>query len=176
MKQRFTIPVTIGLAALLTQGLAEAAQPNSDATVNRPQEDQSTAIVVLVGEPLSTAIKTKPAQGKKIDFDSATVKSYRAKLNTQRNYFKKWLNANAPKANVTGKFDVSLNAVSVQLNGESLDTLRACAMVKAAQYEMYYYPTVDDPDLGSTFVIPVSAARVTRPKPSLAIVASPTTR
>jgi subtilisin family serine protease len=148
MKQRFTIPVTIGLAALLTQGLAEAAQPNSDATVNRPQEDQSTAIVVLVGEPLSTAIKTKPAQGKKIDFDSATVKSYRAKLNTQRNYFKKWLNANAPKANVTGKFDVSLNAVSVQLNGESLDTLRACAMVKAAQYEMYYYPTVDDPDLG----------------------------
>ena len=44
-------------------------------------------------------------------------KSYRALLSAQRNTFKKWLLANAPKARVTGSWDISLNAVSVKLNG-----------------------------------------------------------
>ena len=148
MKNRFTIPLAIGLAALLTPGFAAAAQPNSDGTNVRLQEDESSAIVVLAGDPLSTALNTKPPQGKKVDFSSTIVKSYRALLNSRRNEFKKWLGENAPKANVTGKFDISLNAVSVQLNGESLDTIRSCALVKTAQYQVYYYPTVDDPDLG----------------------------
>src|SRR5262249_918582 len=117
MKKRFILPLTLGLAALMTAGIAPAAQPGTDSkTANRPQEDQTSAIVVLTGAPLSTAPKTKPAQGKKIDFNSDSVKAVRARLNAVRRDFKSWLNQNAPNARVTGKFDISINAVSVSLN------------------------------------------------------------
>src|SRR6266404_3533435 len=150
MKKRFTISLAIGMAAFLTPAFTYAVQPDSssDSSTTRPQEDTSSAIVQLWGPPLSTALKTKPAAGKKIDFNSDTVKAYRALLNSQRNAFKKWLSVNAPTANVTGKFDISLNAVSVDLNGTHLRALLNCSLVKGAQYEAYYYPTVDDPDLG----------------------------
>jgi minor extracellular serine protease Vpr len=152
MKTSFPLSLAIGLAVSLAAGNLPAAQQAESNTADngnsRLQEDTSSAIVQLHGAPLSAYLKTKPAQGKKIDFDSRTVKAYRALLNSRRNQFKKWLAANAPKANVTGKFDISLNAVSVALNGTSLDTLRKCTLVRSVQYQAYYYPTVDDPDLG----------------------------
>ena len=47
----------------------------------------AAAIVTLSagGEPLATYVKTKPQQGKKIDFASNTTKSYRAQLSALRN-------------------------------------------------------------------------------------------
>jgi hypothetical protein len=42
--------------------------------------DTGSAIVKLNGDPLSTYVKTKPPHGKKIDFSSTTVTSYRAQL------------------------------------------------------------------------------------------------
>jgi minor extracellular serine protease Vpr len=131
-------------------GFVRAASPNSDATGSNANVDTNYAIVQLKGDPLSTYVKTKPAPGKKIDFSSSTVKSYRAQLSAERNDFKKWLQANAPKANITGQFDIALNAVSVKLNGVSLDTLRSAPMVQGADYEGLYYPDADattDPDL-----------------------------
>jgi len=120
----------------------------SDGPSSRPGQDKATAIVQLKGDPLATSDKTKPPQGKKIDFDSATVKSYRANLSALRNDFKAWLRANAPGAKVTGEFDISLNAVSLNLGGERLETIAAAPMVQRAEYQGLYYPTVDDPDLG----------------------------
>jgi minor extracellular serine protease Vpr len=120
---------------------------NSDSTNNGPRVDTSSALVQLKGDPLSTYVKTKPSQGKKIDFNSNTVKSYRAQLSAQRNDFKKWLQANAPKAKITGQFDISLNAVAVQLNGTTLATLAGAPQVQHVEYEGLYYPTTDDPDL-----------------------------
>ncbi len=123
---------------------------SADAQNNGPRVDTSSALVQLQGDPLSTYVKTRPAQGKKIDFSSTTVKSYRAKLSAERNDFKQWLQANAPKAKITGQFDISLNAVAVQLNGTSLDTLAKAPMVQHVEYEGLYYPTSDptvDPDL-----------------------------
>src|SRR5581483_8557080 len=106
----------------------------------------------LAGDPLSTSVRTKPAPGnapgKKIDFSSNTVRAYRAQLNKIRNDFKAWLQTNAPAARVTGEFDISLNAVAVQLNGTSLDVIRRAPQVVRAEYEGLYYPTADDPDLG----------------------------
>ena len=109
--------------------------------------DTGSAIVQLKGDPLSTYVKTKPAPGKKIDFNSNTVKSYRAQLNALRNDFKQWLRQNASAANVTGEFDISLNAVAVKLNGTPLTTIRSAPMVQNAQYEALYTPQVIDPDL-----------------------------
>ena len=143
MKKPFHHSLVLALAAAaLAAGQLQAASTaesnTTDKNGNRLQEDTSSAIVVFWGAPVSTYVKTKPAQGKKIDFNSATVKSYRARLNTVRNAFKKWLSANAPKANVTGKFDISLNAVSVELNGTSLETLRKNSLVRSVQYQSFY--------------------------------------
>ena len=121
---------------------------SADSSNNGPRLDTEYALVQLQGDPLSTYVRTKPPQGKKIDFNSNTVKSYRAQLSAQRNDFKAWLRANAPKVKVTGEFDISLNAVSVKLNGASLSTLAAAPMVAHVEYEGLYYPTDNnDPDL-----------------------------
>ena len=49
---------------------------------------------------------------------------------------------------MTGEFDISLNAVAVQLNGTPLATLRAAPMVAGVQYQAVYAPQAhDDPDL-----------------------------
>ena len=108
---------------------ADGARTTSDATVAHPTQDQGYALVQLNGDPLSTYVNTKPAQGKKIDFNSNTVKSYRAQLSALRHDFEQWLRANAPMAKVTGEFDISLNAVAVELNGESLATIAAAPQV-----------------------------------------------
>ena len=111
------------------------------ATVARATEDQGYALVQLKGEPSSPTSRRNLPHGKKIDFNSNTVKSYRAQLSALRNDFKQWLRANAPKAKVTGEYDISLNAVAVQLNGEALATIAAAPQVLRAQYQGLYYPT-----------------------------------
>ena len=86
--------------------------------------DSTSAIVGLSLAPLATDAKIAPAKGKKVDFNSSAAKSERSKLVAQRNAFKKWLHANAPKAQVTGEYDVAVNAVAVRLNGTALGSLR----------------------------------------------------
>ncbi len=122
----------------------------TDAPNTGPTVDTGSALVQLVGDPLSTYAATRPPTGKKIDFSSSTVKSRRAQLSALRNDFKQWLRANAPSAKVTGEFDISLNAVAVQLNGTALSTIASAPQVAHAEYEGLYYPTADptvDPDL-----------------------------
>jgi len=139
------------IAAVAALGLAmvgtSVASPNDDAAAPQVTQDTSSALVQLNGDPLSTYTKTKPAQGKKIDFNSNTVKSYRAQLSALRNDYKAWLRANVPQAKVTGEFDISLNAVAVQLNGATLAQVAAGPQVKHAEYEGLYRPSVTDPDL-----------------------------
>ncbi len=155
--QRRRFALALAIAALLVTSLPAAAVPGtrpastgSDATTAGAAVDTAYALVQLTGAPLSTYAKTKPAPGKKIDFNSATVKSYRANLSALRNSFKKWLATAAPKAQVVGSWDLALNAVAVKLNGTSLARIRTSTLVVRAEYEGLYYPTVDpavDPDL-----------------------------
>src|SRR5213592_4813596 len=142
----------VALALTIAVAGATAGGPVSDGPSAAPGIDTSSAIVQLNGEPLATYVKTKPPQGKKIDFSSATVKSYRAQLSALRNDFKQWLQANAPKAQITGSYDVALNAVAVRLNGTALATLLTAPQVRTASYEALYTPqdasATNDPDLG----------------------------
>src|SRR5512142_526044 len=131
MKQGLRVLVV--LAFMLVLGaipVAAGAGNGSDATLNGPRVDNTSALVQLKGAPLSTYVKTKPPQGKKIDFNNSTVKSYRAQLSAQRNQFKQWLQTYAPKAKITGQYDISLNAVAVQLNGTKLSLFAAAPMVQ----------------------------------------------
>jgi minor extracellular serine protease Vpr len=102
--------------------------------------DTSSAIVQLKGDPVSTNPGTEPPPGQKINFNSRAVQSYRAQLAALRNNFRQWLQANAPKAVITSTYDISLNAVAVQLNGTSLDMIAACPMVQQVQYNGLYHP------------------------------------
>ncbi len=148
--------IAVFAMAFSVVGTAWAATPGnaggvSDSPNTGPTVDQTSAIVQLKGDPLSTDSQTRPPQGKKIDFNSNTVKSYRAQLAAERNSFKQWLQANAPKAQIVGQYDIALNAVAVRLNGVSLSTLAAAPLVQHVEYEGLYYPTAftapNDPDL-----------------------------
>src|SRR6266481_3509324 len=118
--------------------------PNADSFNKGPDVDNSSAIVQLRGGPLSTDPRTKPPRGRKIDFNSNAVRSYRAELNAGRNEFKRWLRANAPGARVTSEYDISLNAVAVQLNGTPLGTIAAAPMVQSAEYNSLYHPNLSE--------------------------------
>jgi minor extracellular serine protease Vpr len=145
-RPRFALAAAL-VATLLLVAPAGAASPSSDSTAVRPTVDKSVALVQLKGEPVTTSAKTKPTNGKKVNLDSTTTKAYRAQLSALRNEFKQWLSANAPKARVTGGWDISLNAVSVKLNGQTLAQLRTAPQVASAEYSGLYYPRVEDPDL-----------------------------
>src|SRR6266496_3622622 len=115
---------------------------NADAFNQGPDVDRSSAIVQLKGDPISVYSATKPVAGRKIDFSSNTVRSVRAQLAAGRNEFKRWLRVNAPRARVTSEYDVSLNAVAVQLNGTPLATIAAAPMVQSAEYNALYHPNL----------------------------------
>src|SRR5438067_6753926 len=127
-------------------GGSASGKPNAstDNFQKGPAVDKSSVIVQLKVDPLSKNSSTKPAPGKKIDFNSTTVKSYRAQLSARRNDFKNWLHTYAPKAKVTSHYDISLNAVAVQLNGESRGTIASAPMVQQVQYNALYHPDLSE--------------------------------
>lgn len=147
--RRHTVALAIAttlVTILAPISAASAAPPSNSDSTESSAVDASTALVVLKGDPVATSTSVD-RKGKRADLDSAKTKSYRAVLAAQRNDFKKWLQTNAPKAKITGSVDVSLNAVSVTLNGTSLDLLKTAPQVTDAQYSGLYHPTDDDPDL-----------------------------
>src|SRR5438132_3065413 len=127
-------------------GGPKSSAPNAttDNFQKGPAVDRSSVIVVLKGDPLSKNSATKAAPGKKIDFNINTVKPYRAQLSAQRNDFKQWLHTYAPKAKVTSQYDISLNAVAVQLNGTSVDTIKGAPMVQQVEYNALYHPDLSE--------------------------------
>jgi minor extracellular serine protease Vpr len=144
-------------AALLILGAAmfSVAASNSGDAKSRPSGstdnfkkqsalDKTSVIVQLKGDPVSKNSSTKPAPGKKIDFKSTPVKSYRAQLSALRNDFKQWLHTYAPNAKVTSEYDISLNAVAVQLNGTSVDTIKSSPMVQSVEYNALYHPVLSE--------------------------------
>jgi len=136
--------IGLGVIAFGVRGGSARPNANADAFNRGPDVDQSSAVVQLKGHPISTNPSTKPPDGRKIDFKSQGVRSYRAQLNQRRNEFKHWLRSNAPRARVTGEYDVSLNAVAVQLNGTPLATIAAAPMVQSAEYNALYHPTLSE--------------------------------
>src|SRR6266508_5234773 len=136
---------SIGLSVIAC-GVGGSPRPNAnaDAFARGRHLDRSSAVLQLRGDPLSTSPRTKPAHGRKIDFNSNAVRSYRAQLNAGRNEFKRWLRTNAPRARVTSEYDVSINAVAVQLNGTPLATIAVAPMVQSAEYNALYYPNLSE--------------------------------
>src|SRR5438876_1384237 len=141
------ISSSIALSVMaLGVGGSPTTRPNAsaDAFNTGPDVDASSAVVQLKGDPLSINSATKPAAGKKIDFNSNTVRAYRAQLAAGRNEFRRWLRANAPGAKITSEYDISVNAVAVQLNGTPLETIAGAPMVQQVQYNALYHPNLSE--------------------------------
>ncbi len=134
--------IALGMIAFgfVNRSATTGPNPNADSFSQGPAVDTSSVIVQLKGDPLSTYSATKPAAGRKIDFKSSGVRSYRAQLSTGRNDFRKWLQAHAPGAKITSEYDITLNGVAVELNGTPLATIAAAPMVEQAQYSVLYHP------------------------------------
>ena len=132
--------IALGGGGSSSGGSGTAPSASTDNFNSGPSVDTTSAIVQLNGDPLSTYVQTKPPKGKKIDFNNTTVKSYRAQLSALRNDFRQWLQANAPNAQITSEYDISLNAVAVRLNGTSLDTIASAPMVQQVHYVALYHP------------------------------------
>ena len=135
----------VGLS-VIAFGVGGSPRPNAnaDAFTKVPDVDNTSAIVQLKGDPISTNAGTRPLRGAKIDFNGQAVKSYRAQLAAKRNEFKQWLRANAPSATITNEYDITLNAVAVELNGTSLATIAAAPMVERADYNVLYHPNLSE--------------------------------
>lgn len=144
-----SMAVTGAAAVALSLGMAASyAAPSPSAKQPQAAVDSAYALVRLSSEPLATNPRTAPAKGQKIGFDNQAVKAERDRLRAERAAFKEWLRANAPKAKVTKEFDVALNAVGVQLNGTSIDTLRSAPGVTYAELQGVFTPQAhEDPDL-----------------------------
>ncbi|MFP5334786.1 MAG: S8 family serine peptidase [Actinomycetes bacterium] len=135
------------LGATAAPGRGAGADAVADAS-GRAGVDSTSAVVQLASAPLATSERTRPAPGRKIDFSGASVRAERARLAAERNAFKRWLRQHAPAARVVGEFDVAVNAVSVDLNGTSLDTLRSAPGVVSVDFQATYVPIAhEDPDL-----------------------------
>jgi subtilisin family serine protease len=151
----------VAVVALLAAGSLTAIAPTAwaggpnvvrDGGVATAQADVDTgsAIVRLQGDPISVSTKVNRSRKNRVDLDGAATKSVRAQLSAQRNEFKKWLQVNAPKVQITGSYDISLNAVAVKLNGTPLATVAAAPQAAGAQLQAVYRKltaTPVDPDL-----------------------------
>src|SRR5688572_25696808 len=133
---------TIALVVALGAGAGVAGNAEA-ATV-----DRSSALVELRGAPLTVAITTEAAPGRKIDFQSKVVRTRRAELSRVRTSFERWLRVHAPEARVTSTYDTAVHAVAVDLNGTELDLVRSAPQVLRAHHQARYTPQAhDDPDL-----------------------------
>ncbi len=138
--------MVIALAFGVSAGLADS-QPTNGAKSNSTV-DMKSALVQLKGAPLADYEKTRPQEGRKVDFSSSSVKSHRAQLSAIRNDFGQWLRQNAPEVKVTSVYDVALHAVAIELNGANLDAIRSAPQVRGAQHQTLYQPQAhEDPDL-----------------------------
>lgn len=141
----FLVFSSIGLSVIaLGVGGSATTRPNANADAFNPgpDVDRSSAIVQLKGDSISVHSATKPVAGRKIDFSSNTVRSVRAQLAAGQNEFARWLRANASRARITSHYDISLNAVAVQLNGTPLATIAAAPMVQQVEYNALYHPNL----------------------------------
>ena len=136
------------LTALTLTGPVVTSPAVSPAASDTSGFDTGSALVQLVGDPLSVAPRTRPVGGHKVDFASATVREERARLAAIRRDFRSWLRTNAPQARVTRELDTALHVVGVALNGTSLATLRRAPLALRVSYQQVYRAQAhDDPDL-----------------------------
>ena len=142
------LALTGGSLAATAAPAARGTDPASGAATTATGVDTSSVIVQLRGAPLSTSPSVDRGSDKRVDPAGQRTKNARAALAKERSALRTWLRTNAPRAVVTGQYDMALNALAVRLNGTSVDTLRTAPGVTHVGYQSTYRPLAhEDPDL-----------------------------
>ena len=136
-------------AMILLSGSAAAIDPNSDAAPAAGVVGD-TAIVQLVDQPTASydghvagLPPSRPGQARKLDLSGGPVKSYRAYLAARRSDFKQWLQQHGFKGAVVHEYDLVLNGLSVQLDGQPIEALAAAPGVASVEYSKLYQPSMN---------------------------------
>ena len=86
---------------------------------------------------------TQPTHGHKLDLNSQAANAYGRYVASVHQSFNGWLHSNAPQVQVVQEYSVVLDGVAVQLNGRSIDSLRAGPDVKDVSIDWLYKPSMD---------------------------------
>src|SRR5438477_12494082 len=111
------------------------------------------ALVIFSQPPLADWPNAARYKNGKLDFTAGANGQYQASLAHARNDFRQWLKSTGLLAQVIREYDTVLNGVAVQLNGASLDSLKAGPGVSLVEPSLTYAPTmnrsvrvINDPD------------------------------
>lgn len=151
--RRLQLALALGLIALLAAALpvAAASPANRDAKPSTKVFDKASATIVFKAQPVATYSggikgydKTKAAAGKKLNPNSAAAKKYLGYLKDQHSAYATWLRKNAPGAKITSNLYLTLNAVTVKLNGNTLAKLKSNPDVSVAEYTTLYQKSMSE--------------------------------
>lgn len=122
---RTRLLVFLALLALIgTTASPALAVNNSDSSSGTGAAD-GYAMVILADPPVAAWPGAKRANNGKIEFNNGDTGRYRASLAQARKAFADWLKRTGSPAKVLREYDTVLNGLGLELNGASLDSLRA---------------------------------------------------
>ncbi len=134
--------LTIAIVFVAVTAARPDLNPNTDASTPTGVA-QGYAIVILGDPPLADWPGVARTKNGKIDFTSGVNGRYVAALAQAHNNFIQWLRSTNSPAQVLRQYDTVLNGLAVQLNGASLDSLRAGPGVSLVEPSLTYSPTMD---------------------------------
>src|SRR5712691_6108896 len=116
---------------------------NSDGLPQATGVADGYALVIFSQPPLADWPSAVRYKNGKLDFTAGANGRYRASLAHARNDFLQWLRSAGSPAQVIREYDTVLNGVAVQLNGASLDSLKAAPGVSLVEPSLTYAPTMN---------------------------------
>src|SRR5438270_6395532 len=116
---------------------------NSDGLPQATGVADGYALVIFSQPPLADWPNAARYKNGKLDFTAGANGQYQASLAHARNDFRQWLKSTGLLAQVIREYDTVLNGVAVQLNGASLDSLKAGPGVSLVEPSLTYAPTMN---------------------------------
>src|SRR5438132_12356806 len=116
---------------------------NSDGLPQATGVADGYALVIFSQPPLADWPNAARSKNGKLDFTAGANGQYQASLAHARNDFRQWLRSTGLLAQVIREYDTVLNGVAVQLNGASLDSLKAGPGVSLVEPSLTYAPTMN---------------------------------
>src|SRR5438046_4578076 len=116
---------------------------NSDSPPRATSVADGYALVIFSHPPLADWPSAARYKNGKLDFTAGANGQYQASLAHARNDFRQWLRSPGLLAPLIREYDTVLNGVAVQLNGASLDSLKAGPGVSLVEPSLTYVPTMN---------------------------------
>src|SRR3989442_2579116 len=115
---------------------------NSDGLPQATGVADGYALVIFSQRPLADWPNAARYKNGKLDFTAGANGQYRASLAHARNDFRQWLKSTCLLPQVIREYDTVLKGVAVQLNGASLDSLKAGPGFSLVEPSLTYAPTM----------------------------------